>query len=71
MQKNSEVLFQKGIENFRNKNFLEAEKCFDEEFIELARSVYFTNDQRASLKKQINLKTGSELVEEKSYEDYK
>jgi hypothetical protein len=49
----------------------EAEKCFDEEFIELARSVYFTNDQRASLKKQINLKTGSELVEEKSYEDYK
>ena len=45
----------------------EAEKCFDEEFIELARSVYFTNDQRASLKKQINLKTGSELVEEKSY----
>ena len=49
----------------------EAENCFDEEFIELARSVYFTNDQRASLKKQINLKTGSELVEEKSYEDYK
>ena len=49
----------------------EAEKCFDEEFIELARSVYFTNDQRASLKKQINLKTGSELVEEKSYKDYK
>ena len=49
----------------------EAGKCFDEEFIELARSVYFTNDQRASLKKQINLKTGSELVEEKSYEDYK
>tara|TARA_B100000575_G_scaffold293948_1_gene307195 strand:+ start:1508 stop:1897 length:390 start_codon:yes stop_codon:yes gene_type:complete len=49
----------------------EAKKCFDEEFIELARSVYFTNDQRALLKKQINLKTGSELVEEKSYEDYK
>ena len=49
----------------------EAEKCFDEEFIELTRSVYFTNDQRALLKKQINLKTGSELVEEKSYQDYK
>ena len=48
----------------------EAEKCFDGEFIELARSVYFTNDQRAALKKQINLQTGSELVEEKSYEDY-
>ena len=30
MQKNSEVLFQKGIENFRNENFLEAEKCFEE-----------------------------------------
>ena len=48
----------------------EAKKCFDGEFIELARSVYFTNDQRAALKKQINLQTGSELVEEKSYEDY-
>ena len=48
----------------------EAKKCFDGEFIELARSVYFTNDQRAALKKQINLQTGSKLVEEKSYEDY-
>ena len=49
----------------------EAEKCFDAEFIELARSVYFTNDERAALKKQINRETGSELMEEKSYEDYK
>lgn len=48
----------------------EAEKCFDSEFIELARSVYFTNDKRAALKKQINIETGSKLVEEKSYEDY-
>lgn len=48
----------------------EAEKAFDEGFIELARSVYFTNDERAAVKKQINLATGSELVEEKSYEDY-
>ena len=47
----------------------EADKAFDEGFIELARSVYFTNDERAAVKKQINLATGSELVEEKSYED--
>tara|TARA_B100000900_G_C20183852_1_gene555031 strand:+ start:44 stop:433 length:390 start_codon:yes stop_codon:yes gene_type:complete len=49
----------------------EAEKCFDAEFIKLARSVYFTNDKRAALKKNINIETGSELMEEKSYEDYK
>jgi predicted nuclease with TOPRIM domain len=48
----------------------EAEQKFDEEFIELARSVYFTNDKRADVKKTINSKTGSELVEEKSYSDY-
>ena len=50
---------------------LESKKRFDEEFIELARSVYFTNDERAEIKKDINLLTGSELVEEKSYKDYK
>lgn len=49
---------------------LESEKCFDEEFVELARSVYFTNDKRAEVKKDINLLTGSELIEEKSYKDY-
>jgi len=43
---------------------------FDEEFVELARSVYITNDQRAAVKKEINLLTKSELVEEKSYSDY-
>ena len=48
----------------------EATKTFDDGFIELARSVYFTNDKRAEIKKQINLMTGSELVEEKSYEEY-
>ncbi len=48
----------------------ESRKEFDEQFIELARSVYLTNDQRAVLKKEINLKLGSELVEEKSYADY-
>jgi fructose-1,6-bisphosphatase len=44
---------------------------FDREFIELARAVYFTNDERAAIKKRINTKLGSALVEEKSYADYK
>jgi Family of unknown function (DUF6165) len=48
----------------------EAVQTFDQEFIELARSVYFTNDKRADIKKIINTKTGSELIEEKSYSDY-
>ena len=43
---------------------------FDQEFIDLARSVYFTNDRRSVIKKQINLITKSELVEEKSYQKY-
>ena len=43
---------------------------FDEKFIELARSVYFTNDKRANLKLDINKNFGSELVEVKSYEQY-
>lgn len=45
----------------------ESLKEFDEEFISLARNVYVTNDKRAQLKKEINLQTGSVLVEEKSY----
>lgn len=48
----------------------ERDRRFDQEFIDLARSVYFTNDKRAEIKKVINTKTGSELVEEKSYSDY-
>ena len=48
----------------------EAAKHFDEDFIALARAVYVTNDRRAELKKQINQETGSDLVEEKSYQDY-
>ena len=48
----------------------EAAKSFDAEFIRLARAVYITNDKRAEIKKQINLATGSALVEEKSYESY-
>lgn len=43
---------------------------FDGEFIELARSVYFRNDVRAKIKRTINEKLGSQLVEEKSYKDY-
>ena len=48
----------------------EAAKSFDAKFIRLARAVYITNDKRAEIKKQINLATGSALVEEKSYESY-
>ena len=48
----------------------ERDKEFDDRFIELARSVYITNDKRAAVKKIINEKTGSALVEEKSYQDY-
>ena len=45
--------------------------AFDREFIELARAVYVTNDERAALKKRINTKLGSTIVEEKSYAEYK
>ena len=48
----------------------EAAGRFGERFIELARAVYVTNDRRAELKKKINIATGSQLLEEKSYEDY-
>ena len=43
---------------------------FAERFIELARLVYITNDKRADVKKQINLHLGSDIVEEKSYQQY-
>ncbi|GAA0702979.1 hypothetical protein ISN75_08730 [Dyella marensis] len=49
----------------------EKAQAFDQEFIELARAVYFRNDERAAVKREINLKLGSQLVEEKSYKDYK
>ena len=48
----------------------EAAREFDDEFIELARSVYHTNDERSDIKKEINLAAGSELIEEKSYDKY-
>ena len=49
----------------------ESENRFDKEFIELARSVYITNDKRSKLKKEINILTESILTEEKSYKDYR
>lgn len=49
----------------------EASSEFDDEFIRLARSVYVTNDERAAIKRRINLRVGSGLVEEKSYADYR
>jgi Family of unknown function (DUF6165) len=48
----------------------ERSKVFDEQFIELARSVYVTNDRRAWIKKELNLYLGAQLVEEKSYSAY-
>jgi hypothetical protein len=48
----------------------EAAKAFDEEFITLARSVYMTNDERARLKREINVMTSSALIEEKHYVKY-
>jgi hypothetical protein len=49
----------------------ERAKEFDGEFIRLARAVYFENDERAAIKRRINLKLGSTIVEEKSYAEYK
>jgi hypothetical protein len=48
----------------------ERARTFDQEFIELARSVYFTNDERAAVKREINTKLGSKIIEEKSYAKY-
>ena len=48
----------------------ERSKQFDDEFIKLARDVYFTNDERARIKKHLNEVTNSKLVEEKSYQKY-
>ena len=48
----------------------ERNKAFDKDFIKLARSVYFTNDDRSRIKRTINETFGSELIEEKSYAKY-
>lgn len=49
----------------------EARQTFDRDFVELARSVYHSNDERAAIKKRINQALGSRLVEEKSYQQYR
>jgi len=54
-------------DNIRDK---ERVKEFDEDFIKLARAVYYTNDIRAKIKKEINLKYSSGFIEEKSYQSY-
>ena len=53
------------IEN--SKRLHEKNKCFDDEFIDLARNVYMLNYERARVKRQINLLMGSEIIEEKQY----
>mgnify|MGYP001069392068 CR=1 FL=1 len=54
-------------DNIREK---ERNGVFDKEFIEIARSVYFTNDKRSIIKKQINISSNSNFIEEKSYKKY-
>jgi hypothetical protein len=49
----------------------EARQIFDRDFIELARAVYVCNDERAAIKRRINVQLGSRLVEEKSYPQYR
>jgi len=48
----------------------ERAQSFDADFIRLARAVYFENDERAAIKRRINTRLGSTLIEEKSYKDY-
>jgi hypothetical protein len=55
-------------DDIRDKELAQA---FDARFIELARSVYIENDERAAIKKRINVKLGSRIVEEKSYKPYR
>lgn len=49
---------------------LERSQTFNDSFIQLARSVYFKNDERARIKKEINIRYNSDLIEEKSYSNY-
>jgi hypothetical protein len=55
-------------DNIRQKEKLNQ---FDDEFIQLARAVYYKNDERAQLKKEINSIVGSTIIEEKLYDDYR
>ena len=71
------VLYQK-LAKINNKLWIiedeirqsERDKDFGPKFVKLARDVYFTNDVRSDLKKEINVLTNSGVIEEKSYEDY-
>ena len=56
------------IENFKRE--CEAKKDFGENFIKLSRDVHFKNDKRAIIKKEINLLSNSQIVEEKEYSKY-
>ena len=49
----------------------ERAKSFDADFVKLARSVYIENDERAAIKRRLNVRLGSSLIEEKSYAEYK
>jgi hypothetical protein len=49
----------------------EAAQAFDAQFTQLARAVYLSNDERAAIKKRVNLQLGSRLIEEKSYQSYR
>lgn len=49
----------------------ERAKTFDADFVRLARAVYIENDERAAIKRRLNLRLGSSLIEEKSYAEYK
>lgn len=66
LKKVNELLWD--IEN--SKRLCEANKEFGSKFIELARQVYIQNDNRAKIKKMINVITGSEIIEEKEYTNY-
>ena len=66
LQKINEDLWD--IENFKRE--CEAKKDFGESFIKLSRDVHFKNDKRAILKKEINLLSNSQIVEEKEYSKY-
>ena len=68
--KNLKMINEKLWEIEDNIRIKESNQEFDEEFIQLARSVYIENDKRASIKKDINQEYNSELVEEKSYKKY-
>jgi hypothetical protein len=67
-------LFQVNLKLWQIEDYIrekEFKNDFGPEFISLARQVYITNDERAKIKKEINLKYNSDFIEEKSYSNYK